>query len=95
MQSRASTENLQQLAKNAKHIKITKASLGLDLDVLEKAALLVMEDGDMGSSILKLHFCKFILEEDVDMTTMEEAMKQLGIELGADGEFHSELGKDT
>jgi hypothetical protein len=29
------------------------------------------------------------------MTTMEEAMKQLGIELGADGEFHSELGKDT
>jgi predicted subunit of tRNA(5-methylaminomethyl-2-thiouridylate) methyltransferase len=56
MQSRASTENLQQLAKNAKHIKITKASLGLDLDVLEKAALLVMEDGDMGSSILKLHF---------------------------------------
>ena len=48
MQSRASADNLEQLAQNAKNIKIKKESLGLDLDMLEKAALLVMEDGDMG-----------------------------------------------
>ena len=45
-------------------------------------------------NLLKLYFYVF-LEEDVDMTTMEEVMKKLGIELGADGEFHSELGKVT
>ena len=93
MQSRASSENLEQLAKNAKHIKVTKGSLGLDLDMLEKAAFMVMEDGDMGKNDTTLNWIySFVLEENVDMTTMEEAMKQLGIQLGADGEFHSELG---
>ena len=29
--------------------------------------------------------------EDADMTTMEEAMAKLGIQLGSDGEFRSEL----
>merc|ERR1711997_115707 len=76
VQSRALNENLSMLSRNISKITIKKKSLGLDLEELEAAAKLVMEENEM---------------PEEDMTTMEAAMRHLGIELGADGEFRSEI----
>lgn len=76
LQSRALAENLKMLSKNVATIKVRKRVVDLDLEQLEAAARLVLEEDEM---------------PDADVTTMEEAMAQLGIQLGNDGEFRSEL----
>ena len=51
LQSRALAENLKMLSKNVATIKVRKRDVDLDLDQLEAAARLVLEEDEMPGNI--------------------------------------------